>query len=146
MGPVERSADQAIGSDAVPQPRPQQEASTWGKVQMLKIITVEKNPRGQLEERVLYVFGEDSIRQYREQQRRAAQVADHVAGMRSAREVGAGSDAHGLGGPASAAGTGTGVDGAASSVSGGGSIPSGTAKRPASDNLDSQAGAPKRLM
>merc|ERR1712190_230110 len=112
MGPVERSADQAIGSDAVPQPRPQQEVSTWGKVQMLKIITLEKNPRGQLEERVLYVFGEEDIRQYREQQRRAAQVADHVAGMRSAHEDAFGSDARG---PAS----GTGIDGGASSCSGG---------------------------
>jgi len=138
------------GPPAVPdsQQVPQQESR---KVQMLKIISVEKNPRGQLEERVLYVFGEEDIRRYREQQRRAAQVADHVAGMRSAREEGVGSDARG---PVS--GVGAGGDGGRSSCSGDGSKHSSTVplqsrlaaspKRPSSEAVDSQAGAPKRVL
>merc|ERR1712136_72604 len=42
------------------------------KVPMLKVVTVEKGPLGKHVERVLYVFGEDHIRRYREQQQGAA--------------------------------------------------------------------------
>merc|ERR1740129_2333982 len=54
------------------------------RVQMLKVITIERGPLGQQVERALFVFGADHIRRYREQQRRAAQAAADVAAWRSA--------------------------------------------------------------
>jgi len=61
---------------------PEATSAPTKKVPLLKVVTVEKNPLGTNVERVLYVFGEDHIRRYREQQERAAQVAADVAASR----------------------------------------------------------------
>ena len=43
-----------------------QQLEKWGKVKMLKIVTISLSKTGQMQERVLYVFGEENIRLYRE--------------------------------------------------------------------------------
>eukprot|EP00927_Polykrikos_kofoidii_P061611 TRINITY_DN56444_c0_g1_i2.p1 TRINITY_DN56444_c0_g1~~TRINITY_DN56444_c0_g1_i2.p1 ORF type:complete len:1152 (+),score=189.21 TRINITY_DN56444_c0_g1_i2:30-3485(+) len=55
------------------------------KVPMLKVVTIEKAPLGKQVERVLYVFGEDHIRLYREQQQRAADFAQEVVTRRGTK-------------------------------------------------------------
>eukprot|EP00930_Biecheleria_cincta_P073253 TRINITY_DN60565_c0_g1_i1.p1 TRINITY_DN60565_c0_g1~~TRINITY_DN60565_c0_g1_i1.p1 ORF type:complete len:1356 (+),score=257.25 TRINITY_DN60565_c0_g1_i1:205-4272(+) len=68
---------EAQAEPAVPQVNMQPaEQSSQRKVQMLKVVTVEKSPTGKLVDRVLYVFGKENIELYRGlQQEQAARKA-----------------------------------------------------------------------
>ena len=66
-------------------PAPGPQAPTQGgaaaprRVRALRVVRVEKDPLGRFVERSLYVFGEDNIARYREQQRNAEQAAANIA-------------------------------------------------------------------
>lgn len=65
-----------------------------GKVKMLKIVTISLSKTGQMQERVLYVFGEENIRLYRE-----IRAANETMGAMAAMGPGGGIGPLGLLGP-----------------------------------------------
>lgn len=85
--PDQASANAAPESPAKPTSNAGKAAPEQRKVQMLKVITRERGPMGQLQETTLFVFGADMIRRYRQLQGQAAQmrfVSSSSAGRSSA--------------------------------------------------------------
>eukprot|EP00438_Fugacium_kawagutii_P018323 Skav212472 [mRNA] locus=scaffold385:358715:361381:- [translate_table: standard] len=83
--PVESTANTA-GAEV-----DREETSKIRKVKMLKVVTISLGKMGQVQERVLYVFGEENIRLYRE-----IHAANEMGPLGPGRPMGSGS--HGEGG------------------------------------------------